>query len=148
MNYTAWSELIYKYYFERHSDARVVLHITLQDLVDFAKEENVEIAKGRYASEFKDDFIKRDFVCKFWINIKDRCPSIEDFKEKLLALKHMAKEEHNYKYLLPIIAILIMPICENDALELHGNDYYGHLLPFLFSNGFINNSSFASTQIM
>ena len=42
MNYTAWSELIYKYYFERHSDARVVLHITLQDLVDFAKEENVE----------------------------------------------------------------------------------------------------------
>ena len=138
MNYTAWSELIYKYYFERHSDARVVLHITLQDLVDFAKEENVEIAKGRYASEFKDDFIKRDFVCKFWINIKDRCPSIEDFKEKLLALKHMAKEEHNYKYLLPIIAILIMPICENDALELHGNDYYGHLLPFLFSNGFIN----------
>ena len=91
MNYTAWSELIYKYYFERHSDARVVLHITLQDLVDFAKEENVEIAKGRYASEFKDDFIKRDFVCKFWINIKDRCPSIEDFKEKLLALKHMAR---------------------------------------------------------
>ena len=138
MNYTSWSELIYKYYFERHSNTRVVLHITLQDLVDFAKEENVEIAKGRYASEFKDDFIKRDFVCKFWINIKDRCPSIEDFKEKLLALKHMAKEEHNYKYLLPIIAILIMPICENDALELHGNDYYGHLLPFLFSNGFIN----------
>lgn len=32
MNYTAWSELIYKYYFERHSDARVVLHITLQNV--------------------------------------------------------------------------------------------------------------------
>lgn len=30
-----------------------MLHITLQDLIDFAKAENVEIAKGKYASEFQ-----------------------------------------------------------------------------------------------
>ena len=30
-----------------------------------------------------------------------------------------------------------MPICENDELELHGRDYYGHLYKFLISNGFV-----------
>ena len=137
MNYKAWSELIYKYYFKRHADTRVVLHITLQDLVDFAKEENVEIANVRYAADLEDRFIRNDFVKKFWLKPTNPSQEINDFKAKLLDLKKLARDEQNYKYLLPIVAVLIMPICENDGQELHGNDYYGHLLPFLYSNEFI-----------
>lgn len=141
MNYKSWNDLIFKYYFGRHFGAKVMFHITLQDLIDFAKEENVEIAAGRYATEFKDDFIKRDFVSKFWITLKDGNSSIKDFEQKLLEIKSVAIKSNNYKSLLSIIAVLIMPICENDDLELHGNDYYGHLLPFLYANKFINKES-------
>lgn len=137
MNYASWSELIYKYYFGNNSGTRVMFHITLQDLVDFAKEENVEIANRRYASEFNDDFIRRDFVSKFWSIPKDGNNDIKDFEKKILNLKKTAIEKRNYKELLTIVAVLIMPICENDELELHGNDYYGHLLPFLYVNKFI-----------
>ena len=37
-----------------------------------------------------------------------------------------------------------MPICENDDIELHGNNYYGHLLPFLKANRFVNKDKRAS----
>ena len=125
-----------------------MLHITLQDLIDFAKAENVEIAKGKYASEFSDDFIKRDFVCKFWCSIKDGNPTIKDFENRIIELKRQSITEQNYKCLLAIVAVLIMPICENDDLELHGNEYYGHLLPFLFHNKFINRKGQSVGQLL
>lgn len=53
MNYNSWNDLIYRYYFGCQTGTKVMLHITLQDLIDFAKAENVEIAKGKYASEFQ-----------------------------------------------------------------------------------------------
>ena len=138
MTYQAWNNLIYKYYFGEQTDTKVLFHITMQDLIDFAKEENVEIAIGKRAAEFPDNFVKRDFVSKFWYTIKYGNATIKDFEDKIISLKKKCIIDKDYKSLLAIVAVLIMPICENDDLELHGNDYYGHLLPFLRSHGFIN----------
>ena len=138
MTYDSWNDLIYKYYFRSTSESKVIFHITLQDLVEFAKEENVEIAKDRFAAEFSDEFIRTDFVSKFWIDIKTGNRNIDDLQNKIVKLKEQAVAFKNYKNLLAIVALLIMPICENDDLELHGNNYYGHLLPFLKTNRFIN----------
>lgn len=138
MTYDSWNDLICKYYFRNKSESRVIFHITLQDLVEFAKEENVEIAKDRFAAEFSDEFIRTDFVSKFWIDIKTGNRNIDDLQDKIIKLKELAVASKNYKNLLAIVAVLIMPICENDDLELHGNNYYGHLLPFLKTNRFIN----------
>ena len=138
MTYDAWNDLIYKYYFRNTSESKVIFHITLQDLVEFAKAENVEIAKDRFAAEFSDEFIRTDFVSKFWIDIKTGNRNIDDLQDKIIKLKEQAVASQNYKNLLAIVAVLIMPICENDDLELHGNNYYGHLLPFLKTNRFIN----------
>ena len=136
MDIKAWSNLLYKYYFERNLSDRVFLHISMQDLVDFAKDEDVEIAKDRYARSFDDDFIRRDFVRKFWTS-KDGNKDINDFLCRIKAIVKEAISEENYIVLLPIIAVLIMPICENDEIELHGRDYYGHLFPFLRHNDFV-----------
>lgn len=138
MTYDSWNDLICKYYFRNTSESKVIFHITLQDLVEFAKEENVEIAKDRFAAEFSDEFIRTDFVSKFWIDIKTGNRNIDDLQDKIIKLKEQAVASQNYKNLLAIVAVLIMPICENDDLELHGNNYYGHLLPFLKTNRFIN----------
>lgn len=138
MNYGSWNDLIFKYYFRNTSESKVIFHITLQDLVDFAKEENVEIAKDKFAAEFSDEFIRTDFVSKFWIDIKTGNGNIDDLQSKIIRLKEQAVASNNYKSLLAIVAVLIMPICENDDLELHGNNYYGHLLPFLKANRFVN----------
>lgn len=138
MTYEAWNDLIFKYYFRNISESKVIFHITLQDLVDFAKEENVEIAKDRFAAEFSDEFIRTDFVSKFWIDIKTGNGNIDDLQSKIIRLKEQAVTSNNYKNLLAIVAVLIMPICENDDLELHGNNYYGHLMPFLKANRFVN----------
>ena len=54
MTYDSWNDLIFKYYFRSASKPKVIFHITLQDLIDFAKEENVEIAKNKCAAEFSD----------------------------------------------------------------------------------------------
>lgn len=138
MTYDSWNDLICKYYFRNTSESKVIFHITLQDIVEFAKEENVEIAKDRFAAEFSDEFIRTDFVSKFWIDIKTGNRNIDDLQDKIIKLKEQAVASRNYKNLLAIVAVLIMPICENDDLELHGNNYYGHLLPFLKTNRFIN----------
>ena len=138
MTYDSWNDLIFKYYFRNTSESKVIFHITLQDLVDFAKEENVEIAKDKFAAEFSDEFIRTDFVSKFWIDIKTGNGNIDDLQNKIIRLKEQAVASNNYKSLLAIVAVLIMPICENDDLELHGNNYYGHLLPFLKANRFVN----------
>lgn len=138
MTYDSWNDLIFKYYFRNTSESKVIFHITLQDLVDFAKEENVEIAKDKFAAEFSDEFIRTDFVSKFWIDIKTGNGNIDDLQSKIIRLKEQAVASNNYKSLLAIVAVLIMPICENDDLELHGNNYYGHLLPFLKANRFVN----------
>lgn len=138
MTYDSWNDLICKYYFRNTSESKVIFHITLQDLVEFVKEENVEIAKDRFAAEFSDEFIRTDFVSKFWIDIKTGNRNIDDLQDKIIKLKEQAVASRNYKNLLAIVAVLIMPICENDDLELHGNNYYGHLLPFLKTNRFIN----------
>ena len=138
MTYDSWNDLICKYYFRNTSESKVIFHITLQDLVEFAKEENVEIAKDRFAAEFSDEFIRTDFVSKFWIDIKTGNRNIDDLQDKIIKLKEQAVASRNYKNLLAIVAVLIMPICENDDLELHGNNYYGHLLPFLKTNRFVN----------
>lgn len=138
MTYDAWNDLIYKYYFRNTSESKVIFHITLQDLIDFAKDENVEIAKDKFAAEFSDEFIRTDFVSKFWIDIKTGNRNIDDLQNRIVKLKEQVVASKNYKNLLAIVAVLIMPICENDDLELHGNNYYGHLLPFLKTNRFIN----------
>ena len=137
MNYNAWSELIKEYYFRGADTSRVMLHITLQDLVDFAREENVEIANGRFASEFEDNFIMDDFIHKFWRDQQGN-PSIIDLQRKIIQIKNSSIRENRLQELLPIVALLIMPICENDDIELHGNDYYGHLLPFLYNHHLVN----------
>lgn len=62
MNIKSWSNLIYKYYFERELGDRVILHISMRDLIDFAKDIDVEIATGRGATSFDDAFIRNDFV--------------------------------------------------------------------------------------
>lgn len=136
MDIKAWSNLIYKYYFERNLSDRVILHISMQDLIDFAKEEDVEIANGRYASTFEESFIRKDFVRKFWIN-QDGNQNLGDLQKKINQIATQAISGENYIVLLSVIAILIMPICENDEIELHGRDYYGHLFPFLLSNDFL-----------
>ncbi|MBP5528215.1 MAG: hypothetical protein J6X79_07190 [Bacteroidales bacterium] len=137
MNIISWSKLIYRYYFEKNVGDRVILHISMQDLIDYAKDENAEIANGRLANTFSDDFIRDDFVRKFWIS-SDGNNSLKDLQIKINQIKEQAQKEDNCVILLSIVAVLIMPICENDDLELHGNDYYGHLRPFLYSNRFIN----------
>ena len=137
MNYNAWSELIRKYYFRGNNTSRVMFHITMQDLVDFAKEQNVMIAKDKYASEFDDAFIESDFVHKFWRD-QNGNPAITDLQMRISQLRDQCFKEDNLQALLPIVALLIMPICENDDLELHGNDYYGHLLTFLHTHHFVN----------
>lgn len=136
MDLKAWSNLIYKYYFERGLSERVSLHISMQDLIDFAKDENAEIANGKYASTFDEQFIRNDFSRKFWIN-QDGNKNLGDLQKKINQIAFQAINEENYYVLLSILAILIMPICENDEIELHGRDYYGHLFPFLYNNYFV-----------
>lgn len=137
MDIIKWSNLIYKYYFENNGGNRVIFHISMQDLIDFAKEENVEIANGRYASLFDDDLIRKDFVRKFWFSQADSNKDLIDLQVKINQIKNLASRENNYAILLPILAILVMPICENDDLELHGRNYYGHLYQFLINNQFV-----------
>lgn len=136
MDIKAWSNLIYKYYFERNLSDRVILHISMQDLIDFAKDENVEIAKGEFATSFDDTYIRNDFVHKFWNNI-DGNRSLADLQIKINKIAEQAIQEKDYVVLLSIVALLIMPICENDELELHGKEYYGHLFQFLIANNFV-----------
>lgn len=136
MDIKAWSNLIYKYYFERNLSERVSLHISMQDLIDFAKDENAELANGKYASTFDDQFIRNDFSRKFWIN-QDGNKNLGDLQKKINQIAYQAINEENYYVLLSILAILIMPICENDEIELHGRDYYGHFFPFLYNNNFV-----------
>lgn len=135
MDYIAWSKLISKYYFRRGVN-RVMLHITMQDLIDFAKEENVEIIPEKLATDCTDDDIKKDFVRQFWSTPFGNA-TIEYLQKKLLDIIDSSSCNKNYLAFLPIVALLIMPICENDDLELHGNDYYGHLLPFLYKHQLI-----------
>lgn len=136
MDLKAWSSLIYKYYFERNLGERVILHISMQDLIDFAKDEDVEIANGKNASLFDDSFIRNDFARKFWIN-QDGNKNLGDLQKKVNQIVYQAINEDNIYVLLSIIAVLIMPICENDEIKLHGRDYYGHLFPFLHNNNFV-----------
>ena len=96
MTYDSWNDLIFKYYFRNTSESKVIFHITLQDLVDFAKEENVEIAKDRFAAEFQDDFIRTDFVSKFWIDIKTGNGNTDDLQSKIIRLKEQAVTSNNY----------------------------------------------------
>lgn len=138
MDLNSWSKLILKYYNERTIGDRVLLHITLQDLVDFAKDEDVEIANGKFASSFDDSLIRKDFVRKFW-NTQDGNLTINDLQTKIKRITRQAILERDYTILLCVLAFLVMPICENDDIELHGRDYYGHLFPFLIKNRFINN---------
>lgn len=137
MNIKGWSDLIYKYYFERGARERVVLHISMQDLVDFAKEEDVEVVNGRRASSYDDEDLFKNFVQRFWSGPSGNA-RMKDLANKINQLSAKAREEGDYKILLSILAILIMPICENDTLELHGNNYYGHLRPFLKTHGFVD----------
>lgn len=136
MDIKGWSNLIYKYYFERNLSERVFLHISLQDLIDYAKDENVEIANGKYASTFDDQFIRNDFSRKFWIN-QEGNKNLGELQKKINQITNQAISEENYYVLLSILAVLIMPICENDEIELHGRDYYGHLFPFFYNNNFV-----------
>ena len=136
MDIKAWSNLIYKFYFERNLSDRFILHISMQDLIDFAKDENAEIAKGKYATCFDDSFIRNDFVHKFWNNI-DGNRSLNELQIKINQIADQAIREKDIVILLSIVALLIMPICENDELELHGREYYGHLFQFLIANDFV-----------
>ena len=92
MDLKAWSNLIYKYYFERNLGERVILHISMQDLIDFAKDEDVEIANGKNASLFDDSFIRNDFARKFWIN-KDGNKNLGDLQKKVNQIVYQAINE-------------------------------------------------------
>ncbi len=137
MDIKAWSNLIFGYYFERESRDRVVLHISRQGLIDFAKDKDVEIFKGRRASSFSDEELFKDFVHKFWIGPSGN-KDLKDLEKKINQIVKQAKDEGSYVLLLAVLAVIIMPYCENDERELHGNDYYGHLLPFLYSHHFVD----------
>ena len=137
MEYSAWSKLISKYYFWGEDASRVMLHITMQDLVDFAREENEEISSGKFAADCSDDDIEKNFVRQFWSTPSGNV-TIKDLQSKMLEIIDWGRSNNNYLAFLPIVALLIMPICENDDLELHGNNYYGHLLPFLHKHQLIN----------
>ena len=137
MEYNAWSQLISKYYFRGEDAFRVMLHITMQDLVDFVREENEEISSGKFAADCSDDEIEKDFIRQFWSTPLGNV-TIKDLQSKMLEIIDWGHRNNNYLALLPIVALLIMPICENDDLELHGNNYYGHLLPFLHKHQLIN----------
>ena len=99
MTYDSWNDLIYKYYFRSTSESKVIFHITLQDLVEFAKEENVEIAKDRFAAEFSDEFIRTDFVSKFWIDIKTGNRNIDDLQNKTPVYQKLKKFSSFVPYL-------------------------------------------------
>lgn len=137
MNIKGWSDLIYRYYFESGVREKVVLHISMQDLIDFAKEEDVEVINGKRASSYSDEDLFRNFVQRFWIGQNGNA-DMRDLAERINQLSAKAEEDGDYRILLSILAILIMPICENDALLLNGNNYYGHLRPFLVTHGFVN----------
>ena len=111
----------------------------MQDLIDFAKEQEAEIANERPASSFNDVFIRNDFVHKFWIN-QNGNNTLRDLQIRIIDLTNKAISDGNFEILLSILAVLIMPICENDDLELHGRDYYGHFFPFLINNNFVKGS--------
>ena len=138
MTLQKWSELLFDYYCKRNNGARVVLHITFQDLIDYANEVDVEIANGKNASSFKEEFVRKDFVRKFWRDKVNGNDNLEDFQQKIKQIVDDAIATKNYIVLLPVLALLIMPICENDELELHGKNYYGHLYNFLVNNNFIS----------
>ena len=138
MDLKSWSDLIYRYYFERSLRDRVILHISMSDLIDFVKDEDVEFDNGEKASSCNDSFIINDFVRNFWIS-PDGNEDLRDLENRINQIVAQAVGDNNHEILLSVLAILIMPICENDDLELHGNNYYGHLLPFLFTHRFINN---------
>lgn len=137
MDIKGWSELIYRYYFARESRDRVILHISRQALIDYAKDEDLEIYKGRKASSLSDDDLFKDFVHKFWISPGGN-KDLKDLERKINQITKSAKDEGDFVLLLSILAVVIMPFCENDELELHGNDYYGHLLPFLHTYHFVD----------
>src|SRR5574344_1058313 len=101
MNIKSWSNLIYKYYFERELGDRVVLHISMQDLIDFAKDLDVEIAKGRGATSFDDAFICNDFVRKFWYT-PDGNKDLNDLQKKINQISNLAINEKDYVVLLSI----------------------------------------------
>lgn len=138
MTLQKWSELLFDYYRKRNNSARFVLHITFQDLIDYAKEVDVEIANGRNASSFEEEFVKKDFVRKFWRDKVNGNENLDDFQQKINQIVDYAIASTNYDVLLPVLALLIMPICENDDLVLHGKNYYGHLYHFLVNNKFIS----------
>lgn len=130
MDIKGWGQLLFRYYFEKKTKERVILHISRQDLIDFVKDEDVEVYKGRCASSFDDDALFNDYVHKFWISQFGN-KDIKDLEKKINQIIAQARKEEDYVLLLPVLALLIMPICENDERVLHGNAYYGHLLPFL-----------------
>lgn len=125
MTLQKWSKLLFEYYCKRNNSARVVLHITFQDLIDYAKEVDVEIANERNASSFDEEFVRKDFVRKFWRDKVNGNENLDDFQQKINQIVDNAIAEKNYIILLSILALLIMPICENDDLELHGKIIMG-----------------------
>ena len=99
MNIQSWSNLIYKYYFERELGDRVILHISMQDLIDFAKDFDVEIANGRRATSFDDTFIRNDFVRKFWYTT-DGNKDLKDLQKKINHIANLAINEEDYVVLV------------------------------------------------
>ena len=139
MTLQTWSELLYEYYFKPENSTRVMLHITMQDLINFAKYKDAEIVQGRKASEYNYEIVKNDFVKKFWLKSNEINRDITDLINKINKLKKNFIVNKDYKSLLAIAALFIMPICENDDLVMHGNEYYGHLRNFLTTNLFVEN---------
>ena len=139
MDIKGWSNLLYKYYFEKGSQEKVVLHISMQDLIDFAKDVNVHISENVHASELEDRVIFEDFVRNFHISPAGN-KDMNDLEKRILQIEQLAQNSNDPIVLLSILAVLIMPICDNDDLELHGNDYYGHLYPFLTNNLFTSST--------
>jgi len=139
MDISKWSELLVKKLFESSSnDSNILLHISIPDIVQYAKDENVEIVPGSHATEFSDTVIRNDFVKKFYPQANNRTSpgTIVQFKETIQDIIN-GNETIN---LISVVAIFIMPLCESDDEIINESRYYNTLSSFLKKYHFINNS--------
>lgn len=135
MDLSKWSILLVKKLFESSSNgSNILLHIAMSDIVQYAKEEDVEIVPGKYAAEFSDDAIRNDFVSKFCPRQDGRpTPGTIDQFKSIIQRIIKGNETTN---LIPLVTILIMPLCENET-DLDENKYYKTLYNFLTKYHFI-----------
>jgi hypothetical protein len=132
MTYEKWTRILCDYYQSKCS-SQLILHITKEELVDFVKSSGVELAPKCPAAGYKDELVFKDFVRKFYLQDSDH---INESKEDLIKMLQVSMKNRCNEGMLPIAAILMMPICGDNDNNYHGNEYYEHLYDFLVENQF------------